>query len=43
MDLVCQADPEKGEQFCERQDCLPYMSRYMLAQELEERAMAKVK
>ena len=42
LDKVGQSDPWKGETFCQRENCLHCQGRYILAQEEEDKVMAKV-
>ena len=42
MDLGGHSDPWKAETFCQRTDCLHCQGRLTLAQEQEEKAMAKI-
>ena len=42
LDRIGQNDPWKTETFCQRTDCLHYQGWLTLAQEQEEKAMAKI-
>ena len=42
LDKLGQSDPWKAETFCNRQDCLHCEGWYIIAQEEEDKAMAKV-